>query len=46
MKKLSIIESKKICGGGISVWGVFGIFSLATFFAGIIDGIARPFKCH
>ena len=44
--KLNNLEMKKIIGGGISVMTVFGIGSLITFIAGIIDGFARPLKCR
>ena len=46
MKKLEIEKTKKIIGGGITIWGGIGIASLITFVAGVIDGFARPFKCH
>ncbi len=46
MEKLSNYEMKKINGGGISVLGFFGIGTLITFFAGIIDGFVRPLKCN
>ena len=46
MKKLEIEETKQIVGGGISAWAVAGIGALLAFVSGIIDGIARPFKCH
>ena len=46
MKKLSEIESKKIVGGGVSIVGVFGIGSLITFLAGVLDGFVRPLKCR
>ena len=32
--------------GGFSGWAVAGISLLATFVAGVIDGIARPRKCN
>ena len=46
MKTLKIEEMKNITGGGITAWGAIGIGTLITFLAGVIDGIARPFKCH
>ena len=46
MKELEMNDSKRINGGGISALGVFGIGSLITFIAGIIDGFARPLKCR
>ena len=38
MKKLNENEMKSIFGGGIGVMGFFGIGSLITFLAGVIDG--------
>ena len=46
MKTLKIEEMKNITGGGITAWGAVGIGALVTFIAGVIDGFARPFKCH
>jgi len=46
MKKLNDKEMKSINGGGIGVMGFFGIGTLITFLAGIIDGFARPIKCN
>ena len=46
MKKLKINEMKRISGGGLSIMGFFGIGSLVTFIAGIIDGFVRPLKCR
>ena len=46
MKNLKIEETKEIIGGGLTLWGGIGIGALITFVAGIIDGFARPFKCH
>jgi len=46
MKKLQIEEMKNITGGGITAWGAIGIGALLTFLAGVVDGFARPFKCH
>ena len=44
--KLKNNEMKNIIGGGISILGFFGIGSLVTFLAGVIDGFARPLKCR
>ncbi len=46
MKKLNNEEMKYVSGGGISILGFFGIGSLVTFLAGVIDGFARPLKCN
>ena len=46
MKNLEIEETKQIIGGGLTVWGGLGIAALITFVAGVIDGFARPFRCH
>lgn len=46
MKNLKIEEMKQITGGGITAWGAVGIGALITFLAGVVDGFARPFKCH
>ena len=46
MNKLQIEEMKNITGGGITAWGAIGIGALLTFLAGVVDGFARPFKCH
>ena len=45
MKKVKDIELSKI-NGGISGWAIAGISLLVTFVAGVIDGRARPKKCH
>lgn len=45
MKKLNDNELSKI-NGGVSGWVVVGIGLVVTFVAGVIDGIARPKKCH
>ena len=45
MKKLNDEDLAKI-NGGITGWAVVGIGLVVTFVAGIIDGIARPKKCH
>ena len=46
MTELKVNEMKQIIGGGISGWGILGLGTLFSFLAGIIDGIARPFKCN
>ena len=38
-------EELKQTKGGISAWAAIGIGALAAFLSGVIDGIARPFKC-
>ena len=45
MKKIKDQELSKI-NGGFSGWLVAGIGIVVTFVAGIVDGIARPKKCH
>ena len=45
MQKINDSELQKI-NGGFSGWAVAGISLLVTFVAGVIDGIARPKKCH
>ena len=45
MKKLDTKELKQI-KAGISGWAVAGIAAGITFLIGILDGIARPFKCR
>lgn len=45
MQKLEDAELAKI-NGGFSGWALAGIGLLVTFVAGVIDGIARPKKCH
>ena len=45
MKVLKDQELNTI-NGGFSGWAVAGITILVTFIAGVIDGIARPKKCH
>jgi hypothetical protein len=32
--------------GGISFWGILGIFSGISFFIGLVDGFVRPIKCN
>lgn len=46
MKKLSMKELKHIKAGAISSWMIAGIIAGVTFVVGILDGIARPFKCR
>ena len=45
MKKVEDKELSRI-NGGFSGWLIAGIGILVTFAAGVIDGIARPKKCH
>ena len=45
MKKLNDNELSGI-NGGVSGWVIVGIGLVVTFVAGVIDGIARPKKCH
>jgi len=45
MKKINDRELSTL-NGGFSGWAVAGISILVTFVAGVIDGIARPKKCH
>jgi len=45
MKKVDDLELKKV-EGGLTAWAAIGIGLVVTFVAGIIDGIARPLKCH
>lgn len=45
MKRVDDVELSKI-DGGFTGWEIAGISLLVTFVAGIIDGIARPKKCH
>ena len=45
MEKVKDSELMKI-NGGFSGWVVAGICVAITFIAGVIDGIARPKKCH
>ena len=39
-------EELRIINGGFSGWALAGIGVAITFMAGVIDGIARPKKCH
>ena len=45
MKRLDDRELNEI-NGGFSGWVLAGITLAATFIAGVVDGIARPKKCH
>ncbi len=45
IQKVNDLELEKI-NGGFSTLAVVGISVAITFIAGIIDGIARPKKCH
>ena len=45
MRKTNDMELKEI-NGGFTGWTLAGIGLLVTFVAGVIDGIARPKKCH
>ena len=45
MKRLNDLELKEV-SGGFSGWALAGIGLLVTFVAGVIDGMARPKKCH
>lgn len=45
MKKIEDNELTNI-NGGISGWFVAGVGLIVTFIAGVVDGIARPSKCH
>ena len=45
MQRISDQELRKV-NGGFSVWVAVGIGLAITFVAGVIDGIARPKKCH
>ena len=45
MKRIDDIELNTI-SGGFSGWALAGIGLLITFVAGVVDGIARPKKCH
>ena len=45
---MNVLKDKELkdINGGFSGWAVAGISILVTFVAGVIDGIARPKKCH
>lgn len=45
-RKLNDLELKKVKGGSISLLGAICIGVGAVFFAGVIDGIARPLSCN
>ena len=45
MKSIEEKELKEM-NGGISTWGAIGIGALVAFLVGVVDGIARPLKCH
>lgn len=46
MEQVKNEQLKNIKGGGIS-WGlVAGLSAIASFLAGIIDGIINPQKCN
>ncbi len=45
MDKLEKEKLENVTGGGISVWGIFGIIAAVVFIVGVIDGISRPVKC-
>ena len=45
MKRVNDIELNEV-SGGFSGWALAGVSILITFVAGVIDGIARPKKCH
>jgi hypothetical protein len=45
LKKISDLELKKV-EGGMAAWVAIGIGLVVTFVAGVLDGIARPSKCH
>ena len=46
MVKLSQKKLKKLKAGAVSGWLVAGIVAGITFVVGVLDGIARPFKCR
>lgn len=46
MNNIEEKELRETVGGEITVWGVIGIGALVAFISGVIDGIARPTKCH
>ena len=45
MKKLNDSELKKV-EGGMTAWMAVGIGLMVAFVSGVLDGIARPMKCH
>lgn len=46
MQILKKEEMLTIQGGGISPWVIFGIGTLLSFLAGVIDGFTRPLSCN
>ena len=46
MTKLKQKELKQIKAGAVSGWLIAGIVAGITFVVGVLDGIARPFKCR
>ena len=46
MKKLSINEMMNTTAGGLSAGVIAAIAAGIAFFAGILDGYTRPFKCR
>ena len=45
MKKLNDLELQNV-NGGMTAWAAIGIGMIVTFIAGVLDGLARPLKCH
>ena len=39
-------ELYKITGGGAGYFIAAGIIGVVSFFAGLLDGFTRPFKCR
>ena len=46
MRKLTEVEMKNVCGGGISIGVVAAIVAGITFITGVLDGILRPLGCR
>ena len=46
MIELKKRDLKHIKAGAVSGWLVAGIIAGVTFIVGVLDGIARPFKCR
>ena len=46
MTELKQRELKQIKAGAVSGWLIAGIVAGITFVVGVLDGIARPFKCR
>lgn len=46
MLKLKKRELKRIKAGAVSGWVIGAIAAGITFLIGVLDGIARPFKCR